>query len=40
MHGCGKVEHEDGGNYWGDFKEHKNDGYGTFLYPDGDRYIG
>ena len=29
LHGCVKNEWADGGKYWGEFKDHKREGYGT-----------
>ena len=40
MHGCGKVEDEDGNSYWGDNKEDNEEGYGTELYADGNTCMG
>jgi hypothetical protein len=40
LHGCGKVEGENGWSYWGDHKEHNNEGYGTLFCIEGDTYIG
>jgi hypothetical protein len=39
-HGCVKVEFGGGNSYWGEYKDHKREGYGTFEWADGRRYIG
>jgi hypothetical protein len=39
-HGCGKVEKASGDSYWGGFKDGKMEGYGTWEWANGDRYIG
>ncbi len=39
LHGVVKVEDEFG-IYWGEFKDNKMDGYGTFEGANGYRYIG
>ena len=39
-HGVGKVEWADGGSYWGEFKDGKQEGYGTAEGASGSRYIG
>ena len=38
--GCGKGEFTSGDCYWGGLKDHKAEGYGTFEWANGDRYIG
>jgi hypothetical protein len=40
MHGCSKIELKDGESYWGEFKDHKREGYGTELFAYGEKYIG
>jgi hypothetical protein len=40
LHGCVKVEYASGDTYWGEFKDHKKEGYGTYEWAIGDRYIG
>ena len=41
LHGCGKVEFASGVSYWGEFKDGKKEGYGTWQEAgNGDRYIG
>jgi hypothetical protein len=40
LHGCAKVEFEDGNSYWGEFKDGKKEGYGTKEWATGSRYIG
>ncbi len=39
-HGCTKVEFACGGSWWGDYKDHKKEGYGAGEVAIGDRYIG
>lgn len=29
-----KIEFEEGTICWGDYKEHKREGYGTHIFPD------
>jgi hypothetical protein len=40
MHGCGKVEYENGDSYWGDKKEHMREGYATEVYASGSTFMG
>ncbi len=40
MNGCGKVEFEGGNSYWGEFKNGKKHGYGTWEGANGDMYFG
>ena len=40
LHGCGKVEDEDGHSYWGEIKDSKKEGYGIWEGANGERYIG
>ena len=41
LHGCAKVEWADGDSYWGELKDGKKEGYGTWVEGgNGDRYIG
>jgi hypothetical protein len=40
LHGCVKVEFADGESYWGEYKDGKREGYGTFEGLYGDKYIG
>jgi hypothetical protein len=39
-HGCYKAELSNGNSYWGEYKDGKKEGYGTWEGADGDRYIG
>jgi hypothetical protein len=39
-HGCVKVEYASGNSWWGEFKDGKGEGYGTWEGANGDRYIG
>ena len=39
INGCGKVEWT-GNTHWGEYKDDKKEGYGTFEGVDGSRYIG
>ena len=36
----GKQTFANGDNYYGEFKNGKNDGYGIFIYGGGDKYVG
>jgi MORN repeat len=38
--GCIKMELANGNSYWGEFKDGKCEGYGTWEVPNGNRYIG
>ncbi len=38
--GVGKVLYTSGGSYWGELKDGKEEGYGTWESANGDRYIG
>jgi hypothetical protein len=40
LHGCAKEEGASGDSYWGEFKDSKYEGYGTFEAAIGSRYIG
>ncbi len=40
LHGCGKTKFANGNIYWGEFKDGNKEGYGTFEWADGERYIG
>jgi hypothetical protein len=40
INGCMKMEFADGGSYWGECKDGKWEGYGTFEGANGERYIG
>ena len=41
MHGKGLLKSlHDGSEYSGDFKKGKREGYGIYVYPDGDKYEG
>ncbi len=40
IHGCVKVEFKNGDSWWGEFKDGKGEGYGTFEWAGGNRYIG
>jgi hypothetical protein len=40
LHGCANIQYFYGGSYWGEYKDHKMEGYGIKVYTDGDRYIG
>jgi 1-phosphatidylinositol-4-phosphate 5-kinase len=40
LHGCAKVEYVRGASYWGEYKDGKEEGYGTWEGCYGDRYIG
>jgi hypothetical protein len=34
------MEHQEGASVWGEFKDQKNEGYGTELFAYGEKYIG
>jgi hypothetical protein len=40
LHGCRKMETENGNSYWKEFKDGKAEGYGTAEEANGNRYIG
>jgi hypothetical protein len=40
IHGCGKVEYVGVGSYWGEYKDGKREGYGTYEWASGSRYFG
>jgi hypothetical protein len=40
LHGCGKDVYDDGGIYWGEYKNGKYEGYGTWHNNKGSKYIG
>jgi hypothetical protein len=35
LHGKAKCSWPDGYSYWGEWKDHKHEGYGTFKYASG-----
>jgi hypothetical protein len=40
LHGAVKVTNIDGNTYWGEYKNDKKEGFGTFEFDDGERYNG
>ena len=40
LHGCAKLQYPDPNSYWGEYKDHNKEGYGTEERASGDRYIG
>ncbi len=40
LNGCGVDINKNLGNYWGNFNDHKRDGFGIYEWPNGKRYIG
>ena len=40
LHGIGKITDKSGNFYWAEHKNGNIEGYGTFKWPDGCRYIG
>ena len=39
-HGCLKDEYANCDKYWGEYKDNKREGYGTYEWVNGGRYIG
>ena len=40
LHGTAKLTFASGNTYWGEYKDHKAEGYGTYEGASGSRYIG
>ncbi len=40
LHGTVKVTFASGNTYWGEYKDDKKEGYATYEYTSGSRYIG